>query len=58
MDPTDEEETMASSLFSILFDHDGVLCGMNKLGGDSVEKAILSRCVTLAHQKGIQHGQR
>jgi exosome complex RNA-binding protein Rrp42 (RNase PH superfamily) len=60
MDPTEEEESMATSLFSILIDHEGLLCGVNKLGGDGVDKKTLLKCIDLANKRAtsLNHGER
>ena len=51
LDPTDDEESFASSTISIITDHQGDLCGMNKLGGSGVDKQVLLECISLAKSR-------
>ncbi|KAG8584979.1 hypothetical protein GDO81_004851 [Engystomops pustulosus] len=48
VDPTDEEETLATGLLSIVTDEDGKLCTMRKPGGSALSPERLQDCISRA----------
>ncbi|KAI8899494.1 ribosomal protein S5 domain 2-type protein [Globomyces pollinis-pini] len=51
IDPTDDEESMATSLITIMMDNNGMFCGIGKLGGECMEEKLLKSCIGLAKSR-------
>ncbi|ETM31369.1 hypothetical protein L914_21049 [Phytophthora nicotianae] len=50
VDPTSDEEDLASTVFSLSYSTDGQLCGVHKAGGSIVAPNVMQQCMTIAKQ--------
>ncbi|KAG7397454.1 Exosome complex component RRP43 [Phytophthora boehmeriae] len=48
IDPTSEEEDLASAVFSLTYSTSGQLCGVHKAGGAIVAASVMQQCMLLA----------
>lgn len=56
VDPTDEEESLATGILTVVTDEDGKLCTIRKPGGSSLSAEKLQECISRAvsRQKEVQ----
>eukprot|EP00644_Phytophthora_capsici_P016455 jgi/Phyca11/573184/estExt2_Genewise1.C_PHYCAscaffold_520051 len=50
IDPTSDEEELASAIFSLSYSTDGQLCGVHKAGGTIVAPTVMQQCMQIARQ--------
>ena len=48
IDPTSNEEDLASAIFSVSYSTEGQLCGVHKAGGSIVAPDVMHRCMQTA----------
>ncbi|RLN53322.1 hypothetical protein BBJ29_000469 [Phytophthora kernoviae] len=48
IDPTSEEEDLASAVFSLSYNTNGQLCGVHKAGGAIVAASVMQQCMRVA----------
>lgn len=53
VDPTDEEESLLSTSFTIIYNNKGHLCNVYKPGGTILKDEILKKCMDKAKQRTI-----
>ena len=50
IDPTRDEEDLASAVFSFSYSTDGQLCGVHKTGGSIVAPSVMHQCMETARR--------
>lgn len=50
IDPTREEEDLASAVVSIAYTTEGQICGVHKAGGTIVAPHVMQQCMQIAKQ--------
>ncbi|KAL3669095.1 hypothetical protein V7S43_005479 [Phytophthora oleae] len=50
IDPTSDEEDLASAVFSLSYSTDGQLCGVHKAGGTIVAPNVMQQCMQIARR--------
>lgn len=54
LDPTEDEEAVSTSTFSILIDNNGQCCGQLKGGGEAITKLQLDTCIQMSKKRAAE----